>query len=255
MSLWDTEKIKQKTPPSNNTTTGKLYQTTLEHLILEVGIDTNLTMVDFSKYNILATNSLIKRTWGFLFKNKIIIDHNIIVPKNTTHDTPIMAEFIQVPATSEELLALNQCRLYLQAYFISDLATASGKTLSYHAWEGTRREYGNTNRCIWPEQGIPSRASWDTWSKFVKSTILARGLWLKKDLGLWLWKDLDIWQWYFSSSLDGLVQIKLDGMMFLHSRQIPIITGKTFKQIGIPINQLPRDLQKASVKISRKNTW
>jgi hypothetical protein len=44
-------------------------------------------------------------------------------------------------------------------------------------------------------------------------------------------------------------------MTFFHSRQIPIISKQTFQQVGIPITQLPRDLQKASVKISRKNTW
>jgi hypothetical protein len=121
----------------DKTTTGQLYQTTLEHLILEVGVNTNLTLVDFSKYNILATNSLIKSTWGFLYENQITIEHNITVPKNTVNDIPIMLQFIQLPTTSEELVALNQCHLYLQAYFVSDLATASGETLSYHAWEGT----------------------------------------------------------------------------------------------------------------------
>jgi hypothetical protein len=227
----------------------------LEYIILEVGIDTNITNVDFTKYNILATNSLIKSTWSFLYEHKIIIDHNITVPKNTIYDNPIMAQFIQVPVTLEEISALNQCRLYLQAYFISDLATASGETLSHHAWEGTRRIFGKTNHCKWPEQGNPSKASWDIWRKFVKSTLLARGLRLKKGLGLWLRKDLDIWQGYFSPSLDGLVQIKPDGTKLLHSRHIPIITVNNFKQIGTPINQLPTDLQKASVTISRKNTW
>jgi hypothetical protein len=163
--------------------------------------------------------------------------------------------FIQLLTTSEELVALNQCRLYLQAYFVSDLATASGKTLSYHAWEGTLREYGHTNRCIWPHQGTPSRASWDVWRKFVKSTILARRLRLKRDLGPRLRKDLDTWPWYFSPSLDGLIQITLDGTILLHSRQIPFITRKNFQQIGTPIHQLLKDLQKASVKRSRKNTW
>jgi hypothetical protein len=123
-----------------NSTTGQLYHISLEYLILEVGIDSNLTSVDFNTYKMLATNSLIKNTWEFLQKNNIFLDHNIKVPPNTQYDKPLMPEFLKLNPTKSELEALNQCRLYLQAYYILDLATASGCCLSAHAWEGKTRE-------------------------------------------------------------------------------------------------------------------
>lgn len=125
------------------------------------------------------------------------LEHDIKVPKNTVNDCPLMLAFSKFDPSPAELEALNQCHLYLQAYYISDLATASGRNLSYHAWEGKPRDCGHTSRCTWPYQGPLSRAAWDTWRKFIKTTIVSRGLHLKDDLGPWVRHDFDIWPWYF----------------------------------------------------------
>jgi hypothetical protein len=150
---------------------------------------------------------------------------------------------------------LNHYRIYLQAYYVSDLATASGKNLSYHAWEGKPRDNGRTNQFSWPNQGPPSRADWDTGRRFLKHTILSRGLRLKTELGKWIRTDFDIWPWYFAPSLDSLIQIQTDGTALLHSRSISNLSGKNFVNIGNPIDNLPTILQKAFVKKSKKNSW
>lgn len=49
-----------------NLTTGKLYRTSLEYLLLELGISTNISQIDYKTYQILATNSLIKKHMGIL---------------------------------------------------------------------------------------------------------------------------------------------------------------------------------------------
>jgi hypothetical protein len=147
---------------------------------------TNLAGISYDKYHHLATTCLLKSTWEFLFTHNINLQQDITVPKNTAYDYPIMPEFCKYNPSLPELITLNKCRLYLQAYYVSDLASASGQRLSYHAWEGCRRTSGHTSRFNWPTQGMPSKHSWDIWRKFLKAAVLQRGLKLKKDLGPWL---------------------------------------------------------------------
>jgi hypothetical protein len=140
-------------------TTDQLYCTSLEYLILEVGMGINLADIPYDKYQHLATNCLLKSTWEFLSNHNINLQHDITVPKNTSYDYPIMPEFCKYNPTLPELIALNRCRLYLQAFYLSDLASASGQRLSYHAWEGRRRASGHTSRFNWPNQGMPCKQS------------------------------------------------------------------------------------------------
>jgi hypothetical protein len=73
-----------------NSTNGLLYRTSLEYLILEIGMGTNLTQIDFNKYQHLATNCLLKSTWEFIYTHKITLEHDITVPKNAP-----VANFLQ----------------------------------------------------------------------------------------------------------------------------------------------------------------
>jgi hypothetical protein len=142
------------------TTTGKLYRTSFEYLILQLGMGTDLSSIDYDKYNLLASSGLVKSTWKFLFEHNITLHHDIIVPKNTVSDIPLMTEICRLNPSPLKLEEINQCRLYLQAFYISDIASASGRPLSPHAWEGRRNDLGNTSLCHWPIQGLPGRNAW-----------------------------------------------------------------------------------------------
>jgi hypothetical protein len=132
------------------TTTGKLYRTSFEYLILQLGMGTDLRSIDYDKYNLLASSGLCKSTWKFLFEHNITLHHDIIVPKNTVSDIPLMTELCRLNPSPIELEEINQCRLYLQAFYISDIASASGQRLAPHAWEGRRNDLGNNSLCQWP---------------------------------------------------------------------------------------------------------
>jgi hypothetical protein len=167
-------------------TTGQLYRVSLEYLILELGMTTKLSSIHYSTYHMLVTNSLVKNTWEFLHAHNIDMEHDITVPKNRVDDRSIMMEFTKYNPSTSELEAINHCRLFLKAYYISDIATASGNTLSYHVWVGEPRQFGKTSRFNWPTQGRPSTTSWDIWRGFLKMAILGRGMRLKTSLGPWL---------------------------------------------------------------------
>jgi hypothetical protein len=166
-----------------------------------------------------------------------------------------MLEVSKLNLPSTDLIAINQCRLYLQAYHVSDLSTASGNSLSLHAWEGVPRDYGLTNKFTWPKQGMPSQAAWKIWRSTLRQTILSRGMRLRESVGLWLRKDYDIWQWYYCPNLDSLIQITPIGDKLIYRRQVPYVTHNIFSNQGTLITETPNNLLKASVRKTCKDLW
>lgn len=86
---------------SSDTMTGRLYQSSLEYLLLELGMGTELHKIDYIQYQILATNSLIKSTWEFLYTYSIQFCH-IKKMKNTTDDRVLMTEICTYNPTQLE---------------------------------------------------------------------------------------------------------------------------------------------------------
>ena len=57
--------------------TGYLYKTSLELLILELGIDTDISLINPETLHLLATESLIKSTCQFLLHHQLKLKHDI----------------------------------------------------------------------------------------------------------------------------------------------------------------------------------
>jgi hypothetical protein len=120
-----------------------------------------------------------------------------------------MIELQSLSPTIEELSALNRCRIYLQAYFLSDICTGDGLTLLEDAWKGKRFKVPfKTN--AWPNQQKPSPKDWTLWQTFIKRAFLGRGYRLKSPLGSWLQVDKD-WEWYYSPKQERLFKLDDNG--------------------------------------------
>jgi hypothetical protein len=99
--------------------TGKLYRDSLELLLLELGKNVDISIIDFDAFSILATDSLVKSSWEFLYHNKVSLSHDITLPSSRVHDRPIMVAIYVTSFFIRELLAINKCRIFLKkAYFI-----------------------------------------------------------------------------------------------------------------------------------------
>ncbi len=121
-----------------NTDTGSLYQISLEVLLLEVGVSNNLHDLPYSKLSCLATSSLIKSTWNFLSTHDLTLKYEIKIPPSRINDQPIMKLFIDTSTPIDDLLRINRCRLYLRAFYLSDITDGFGTQLSEDAWMGKR---------------------------------------------------------------------------------------------------------------------
>jgi hypothetical protein len=115
----------------NDSLTGKLYKSSMELFFIELGIDPQYSCLDPNIIEALTTPTLIKSTMLFLIKNNIQIKHPISILPQREHDQFIMTVLLQFPIPIHELLACNQCRLFLKAWFISDIATIGRQTPNY----------------------------------------------------------------------------------------------------------------------------
>jgi hypothetical protein len=99
-------------------TTGQLYRLSLETLFLELGLGTDLSEVPKDALQLLAANLLVKSTCEFLLQHNLELIHDIKLQPPRENDLSIMEECIKHNPSHPELLALNRCRLYLQAYWL-----------------------------------------------------------------------------------------------------------------------------------------
>ncbi len=89
-------------------------------------------------------------------------------------------------------------------YFLSEICTGDGLSITEEAWRGIRFEVP-FKMLSWPSQPRPSPKEWTTWQLFIKKAFLHRGLRLRSTLGHWTESD-DCWEWYFSPSQECLFQ-------------------------------------------------
>jgi hypothetical protein len=121
---------------TRNTLLGDLYRQSLTILLLELGLGTVLHTIDYKRFGPLATTSLIKSSWGFLAENHLELSHNITLPPQRLDDELIMSALANLTLSTENLCHLNRCRLFLRAYWLSDISDGTGQYILDNAWLG-----------------------------------------------------------------------------------------------------------------------
>jgi Reverse transcriptase (RNA-dependent DNA polymerase) len=226
-----------------STTTGQLYRTSLELLYIELGLTQDLDSISFSTMSGITTDSLVKSSWNFLQQHNILLKHDISFPPQRIGDRPIMDFFKHDEISTLDRRSLNRCRLFLRAFYISDISDGYGTHICEDAWKGvcTATPFKIES---WPAQGPPTRNDWEIWRKHIKLHLTQRGLRLKEPLGAWLQED-PTWPWYYSPEEERLYSITSDGWLSyakVHKRNHrPLFSSKSN-----PVSTLPL-LQRATV--------
>jgi hypothetical protein len=117
-----------------NSTTGKLMRSMLDYTQLECGCSENVLEQDYGRYSrVLMTENWITGIWEHLcsFKStlKIIVEWKLL--PNRKHDVVMMEALTETEDfTAKELKEINRCRIYLQVFYISDIASHDGKGIA-----------------------------------------------------------------------------------------------------------------------------
>jgi hypothetical protein len=113
----------------------------------------------------------------------------------TTHgaDLNIMDYFLSRNHPPSDLMSINQCRIYLQLIFLSNMVSADGSQLVVDALHG-KKLIDRRSTLEWPEQQNPSRADWNIWSQAFQH--LVRGKFLLNPIILTGQSPHMEWSWY-----------------------------------------------------------
>ena len=199
--------------------TGKLLQCNLEQLRIEIGDNDHILASDITqKEHYLLTDSYVRSTWQFMSKENIQLEDNTpAIPLLREGDQCLMTEFsknTKIPKSA--LRTLNKCRLYLQAFTLSDLTSGDGTKIRDEAWHG--RQYNNgRDYSSWPLWGRPGLQAWAQWRTALRTTFCTRQIKrLDSPLGSWF-SIPPKWKWYSATSASGeamLIEKTQDGMKY-----------------------------------------
>jgi hypothetical protein len=91
----------------NYTTTGQLYHTSCELMILEKGMETEVFSMPYVKIQVQATNSLIKSSLEFCSTYDLQLKHDISILVPEQGDKALMLLFYENNIPIQKLLSLN----------------------------------------------------------------------------------------------------------------------------------------------------
>ena len=148
----------------NDTQIGIMYRATLESMQLEVGSIHDVFSLPYPSYCILATQSWLKVLWYCLHKYGITVKkQKKPFPLQRENDVSLMDELVNSKLFSHrDLREINNCRLYLQVFYLSDIVSGDGTKIMHHFANGYRTPARNSI-WKWTRQSRPNESSWNLW--------------------------------------------------------------------------------------------
>jgi hypothetical protein len=184
-------------------TAGELMQILLEYTQLECGCRGNPLQHDYKNYEgLLLNKNWITEVWGHLSTCKATVEINgLWEPKeNRKSDLAIMERLIASGRfAGKELQQINYCRIYLQVFFMSDIANVKGKEVEEWARKG-KIQVVRKSEWEWLVQQRP--VSWKAWKDAIK--YLAPEKQISPTLGEWNKMHHHIMEWYVDSTRNTL---------------------------------------------------
>jgi hypothetical protein len=158
------------------TLTGKLLQTTIEEMQLEIGVSEFILSYSFADYGVIATRSWISATSKFLSESRIKVIDPFPKPQQASRtDRFLMEAFFACGYRGVELRNLNNCRLHLHALQISDICTADGRHLTQALME-VQLDQQRLSLFTWPCTHRPKFGIRFFWRSALTKTLLCSTL-------------------------------------------------------------------------------
>ena len=189
------------------TMTGQLLITSYEQLRLEMGTSRFMTDIQYKTMKDTVTKTWITDLWEFVDQFQIQIRDDVRqITTKRKHDKIIMDEFVKAGYGGKSLKNLNECRMFLHAVTLSDIASADGEEITSHAWNGIREDRG-IPQYQWPrtQKSLP-KEHWKHWRSTIGQLFLSRhtGRTLKDRLLEWNEGEPRSWKWYICKAEDRL---------------------------------------------------
>jgi hypothetical protein len=191
---------------SRGTVTSMWLHATMEDLTLELGSATPFWQLDYTTWHYLATPSWIKDTWGDLHSSDLTLKGPMaLIKPQRTNDVFLMDSFVARGLPPEELVWLNEVRMYKQVTRLSDITSADGTLLLETFLSNTPPTHPTPFN--WPRCHRPRPNQFSLWKSTIKACFIAphaQHSRLTSPLGPWSTTADPHWDWWFSSSENRL---------------------------------------------------
>ena len=179
-----------------DTMTGKLFQTSLEHHMLELGSFTSMFSLSYNSHKCLATPTWLTVLWEFVSEHDIQLSNcsHVRLSPSRLHDRAIMDIFIlDHDFRASDLTSINRVRCYLEVYSLADIATGDGTMIRQCYKAGLRGDTYST--WDWHKER-PSPHDFSRW-KWALTFLLDETQRLHVPLGKWVALPHHDWIWYY----------------------------------------------------------
>ena len=206
----------------NKDHTGELIRISLSYLQLLVGSTKLALNLPYSKYAGWIESSWLTSVWAFLDRTSFAVDirRAWTPPPQRAGDVALMTFFIESGYTKRDLVLLNQCRIYHQLFFLSDIATADGRRIE-EIYKTSERNTARQSQWKWPRQGKPAKTTWTLWRNAL--SYFEQGTMIRETLGEWIAPSHQRWAWQVNLQ-DNEVRF-YDGGQYQYFR--PVARGPT----------------------------
>jgi len=180
--------------------THDLIQENMEIVQCHVGSSRPFWDLPYAPYAPLAPEGWIQFTWEELSHTQLELKGPLqCIPPQRTHDQHLMDSFVLQGYEGDELVILNDCRLYLNATTLADICTADGKTIDPMVW--ARQTPLKVRSKAWPRTYKPSQVKWEVWRFALRQTFLqpdSNRQRLRTPLGAWEHHADPLWRTWYS---------------------------------------------------------
>ena len=124
----------------------------------------------------IDTNNWWSYIWNLCYDFEVTVQATFLwapVSKYGSLDVNIMDAAVTHPqfqGQAIQLHAINACHLYLRVFYLSDMATYTGRYIESYYLDGTRKN--SHPICIFPHQPNPTTYQWGVWRKYITGTFL-----------------------------------------------------------------------------------
>ena len=173
---------------------GLEMRTSLEYMILELGISSQPFRQKYSRFQSWVTECWMKSLWEKCDKFEIEVNfREDIVSLPREGDKWLMLVLKEAGFTGEELARLNRVRIHQQALFLSCVLGASGKSLDEKYIK--RRPIGERWSSLNFPNECPPQKDFTLWAKALRQIAPAGGI--QDRLGRFRHKGYKVWDWRF----------------------------------------------------------
>jgi len=198
---------------------GKQLKLSLENMQVELGLTNLFLNYPYSTYGHLVPHTWITSLWEFLSKYELRIQGWKQSLKCTRdHDISILESFSKKGYSDNDLQQLNNCRIFLQVYSLSDICNAEGDQITRKALAG-QKDTHRPSTLVWKQIKRPTPREFLLWTQALHSTFCTSSTspTLIQPLGQWLLPPRQKWQWFFDPQTNTLFR-KVDNLIRSYTR-------------------------------------